>query len=274
MTYPLQFRWLLRVCACLLLITLVCACQAPSTKKTAPAPATAEPTAVAKGVLRVGITPNMPPLIYRQEGQIVGLEAEFARGLAQHLTYRLELVEVPWENQIDHLIEGRTDIIMSGMSITDMRRIRIAFCAPYAKTGQMALIRREDIQRFRTGYYSLVEIPAIGAIRDTTGDLFIRSRFPDTRKLFFKSLDEGVRALMRRKVDVLMHDAPAVMMAAARFENKLAPIPKMFTNEYLAWGVRKDNPELLEQANAYIAALKKNGHLQEMVNRWIPFVEK
>ncbi len=272
MTYPWPFRWLSRICACLLLITLMCACQAPANKKTAPAPATEKPTAVVKGVLRVGITPNMPPLIYRQEGQIVGLEAEFARGLAQHLAYRLELVEVPWENQIKYLIEGRTDIIMSGMSITDMRRIRVAFCAPYAKTGQMALIRRGDIQRFRTGYYSLVEIPAIGAIRDTTGDLFIRSRFPDTRKLFFNSLDDGVRALMRRKVDVLVHDAPAVMMAAARFENNLAPIPKMFTNEYLAWGVRKDNPELLEQANAYIATLKKNGRLKEMVNRWIPFV--
>jgi polar amino acid transport system substrate-binding protein len=273
MTDPWPIRWLSRTGACLLLITLVCACQAPASPKTPPAPAAEMPAASAKGVLRVGITPNMPPLIFRQQGQIVGLEAEFARGLAQHLTYRLELVEVRWDDQINYLMKGRTDIIMSGMSITDMRRIRIAFCAPYAKTGQMALIRREDIQRFRTGYYSLVEIPAIGAIRDTTGDLFIRSRFPDTRKLFFDSLDDGVRALLRRKVDVLVHDAPAVMMAAARFENKLAPIPKMFTNEYLAWGVRKDNPELLEQANAYIATLKENGRLKEMVNRWIPFVE-
>ncbi len=271
MTFPRQFRWLSLRCACLLFSVLMVACQAPVNKKTAPAPKPEMPAA--KGLLRVGVTPNMPPLIYRQDGQIVGLEAEFARGLAKHLEHRLELVEVNWDDQIDYLIEGRTDIIMSGMSVTDMRRIRIAFCSPYAKTGQMALIRREDIQRFRTGYYSLVEIPAIGAIRDTTGDLFIRSRFPDTRKLFFDSLDDGVRALMRRKVDVLMHDAPAVMMAAARFENNLAPIPKMFTNEYLAWGVRKNDPELLEQANAYIATLKRNGRLQEMVNRWIPFVE-
>ena len=80
--------------------------------------------------------------------------------------------------------------------------------------------------------------------------------------------------MLRRKVDVLMHDAPAVMLAAAKFENNLAPIPKMFTNEYLAWGVRKDNTALLEQANGYIAALKKGGRLQEMVNRWIPFVDK
>ena len=272
MTIARQFRWLALVCACLLLSTLMGACQTPTNKKTTPAP---DPEmAAAKGVLRVGVTPNIPPLVYRQDGKFVGLEAEFARGLAKHLEYRLEFVEVKWDDQIDYLVEGRTDIIMSGMSVTDMRRIRVAFCSPYAKTGQMALIRRKDIQRFKAGYYSLVEIPSIGAIRDTTGDVFIRSRFPDTHKVFFDTLDDGVRAVIRDKIDILFYDAPSVVLAAAKFESHLAFIPKIYQTEYLAWGVRKDNTELLTEANAYIAELKKNGRLQEMVNRWIPFIEK
>ncbi len=272
MMHARQFSWLSFICICLSLMVAAIGCQtsAPAPKNPQPAP----DVSATQEVLRVGISPILPPLIYRQKGQIVGLEAEFAEGLARHLGRRLELVEVDWDNQIPYLEQGRTDIIMSGMSITDLRRIRIAFCMPYAKTGQMALIRREDIQRFKTGYYSLVEIPAMGAVRDTTGDLFIRSRFSDTRKFFFNSLDEGVRALMRRKIDVLMHDAPAVMLAAAKFENHLAPVPKMFTSEYLAWGVRKDNTELLGEANAFIGKIKKSGRLKEMVNRWIPFVEK
>ncbi len=254
----------------LLLLALTMGCQTPAPPSN-PAP---PPKPIATGVLRVGITPNMPPLIYREKGRIVGLEAEFAQGLAEHLGRRLELMEVAWKDQIPYLLEGRTDIIMSGMSITDMRRIRIAFSTPYAKSGQMGLIRREDIQRFKTGYYSLVEIPSIGAVRDTTGDVFIRSRFPDTHKLFFDTLDNGVRALMRRKIDSLFYDAPAVVLAAAKFESHLAFMPKIYRNEYLAWGIRKDNPELLKKANGYIATLKTQGRLREMVNRWIPFADK
>ncbi len=272
MTYPRQFRWLSLVCACLLLTALMGACQTPADRKATPAPAPEMPSA--KGVLRVGVTPNVPPLVYRQDGQVVGLEVEFAEGLANHLDQRLEFVEVKWDDQIDYLVAGRTDIIMSGMSVTDMRRIRIAFCSPYAKTGQMALIRRKDIQRFKAGYYSLVEIPSIGAIRDTTGDVFIRSRFPDTHKVFFDTLDDGVRAVIRDKIDILFYDAPSVVLAAAKFESHLAFIPKIYQTEYLAWGVRKDNTELLTEANAYVAELKKNGRLKEMVNRWIPFIEK
>ncbi len=255
--------------AVLLIMAWVAGCQTP--KSPAPAPSKAVPETGA--ALRVGITANMPPLIYRQDGQITGLEVELAKGLGQFLERPIKFVEIPWEDQISHLLANKIDIIMSGMSITDMRRMRVAFCAPYAKTGQMALIRREDIQRFKTGYYSLVEIPSIGAVNNTTGDIFIRSRFPDTRKIFYDSLDDGVRALMGKKVDVLVYDAPAVMLAAAKFENWLSPIPKMFTNEYLAWAVRKDNPELMREANAYIAQLKAKGQLQEMVNRWIPFTK-
>jgi polar amino acid transport system substrate-binding protein len=255
----------------LFVLTAAAGCQTPTREAPAPAVSTAQP--VPGGTLRVGITPNMPPLIYRQKGQIAGLEAEFAKGLARHLGRRLEFVELAWEDQIPALLEGKTDIIMSGMSMTDLRRVRIAFSTPYAKTGQMGLIRREDIRRFRTGYYSLVEIPGIGAVRDTTGDVFIRSNLPDNRKLYFDTPDEGVRALLHRKIDVLVHDAPYVMMAAATYESHLAFIPKMFTNELLAWGVRKNNPELLREVNGHIDQLKKSGRMQEMVNRWIPFSE-
>ena len=267
MAYRRRLRLVSLVGVFLLLMAWFSGCQTPHSQTPIPsttAPATGE-------VLRVGITANMPPLIYRQDGQVTGLEFELAQGLGQFLDRPIKFIEIPWEDQISHLLANKIDIIMSGMSITDMRRMRIAFCAPYAKTGQMALIRREDTQRFQTGYYSLVEIPSIGAVRNTTGDIFIRSRFPDTRKIFYDTLDDGVRALMGRKVDVLVYDAPAVMMAAAKFESWLLPIPKMFTNEFLAWGVRKDNTELLREANAYITQLKAKGQLQEMVNRWIPF---
>lgn len=261
------------ICAGLLLLALLPGCQVPAPKAT-PTPLPPPDVLPAKGVLKVGISTNMPPLIYRQEGQIVGLEAEFAKGLARHLGRRLEFVELAWKDQIPALLEGRTDIIMSGMPITDLRRVRIAFCAPYAKTGQMALIRRNDVRRFKTGYYSLVEIPSIGAVRDTTGDIYIRSNFPDNRKLFFNTLADGVQALLGGKIDVLINDAPAILMAAAKFESHLAPMPTMFTSEYLAWGVRKDNPEMLRAANGYIAELKKDGRMQEMVSRWIPFVDQ
>ena len=129
----------------------------------------------------------MPPLIYKQGKQIVGLEADLARGLANYLGRPLQFVEVAWKDQIPFLQEGRIDIIMSGMSITKLRKIRIAFSDPYSRTGQMALVRREDIQRFAAGYFSIVEPPGIGAVENTTGAGLVRTRYANARKHFFQT---------------------------------------------------------------------------------------
>jgi len=47
-------------------------------------------------------------------------------------------------------------------------------------------------------------------------------------------------------------------------------LPSLLTEEYLAWGVRKNDVELLQSANSFINTYKKDNRLHEIVNRWIP----
>jgi polar amino acid transport system substrate-binding protein len=240
----------------------------------APIPARAQTQATAAGdqesPLRVGVSTNMPPLIYKRGDQITGLEADLARGLAAYLGRPLQFVEVAWKDQIPYLLEGRTDIIMSGMSVTELRRVRIAFSAPYSRTGQMAIVRRGDIQKMQSGYYSIVEPPSIGAVENTTGAGLIRSRYQNARKRFFKTSAEGVEALRKKTIDLMIHDAPTILVLAAQYESELEPVLSLLTEEYLAWGLRRDDTALLESANAYITDLKRDGRLKAMVHRWMP----
>jgi polar amino acid transport system substrate-binding protein len=236
-----------------------------------PAPAPSASTSVTDSTpLKVGVSTNMPPLIYKQGDQITGLEAELARGLAGYLGRPLQFVEVAWKDQVPYLLEGRTDIIMSGLSITELRKVRIAFCDPYSRTGLMAILRRGDIQRFKMGYFSLVETPAIGAIEGTTGEGFVRSRYEKARKRFFKTSAEAIQALRDKNIDLFIHDAPVVMVMAATYESELSPLYSLLTEEYLAWGVRRGDTALRETANAYIAELKRDGRLKTIIQRWMP----
>ena len=85
--------------------------------------------------LRVGISTNAPPLIFKQGSEIVGLEAELAKKFGDYLGKSVAFIELPWEEQIPALLANKTDIIMSGMSITKMRQVRIEFSRPYFRTG-------------------------------------------------------------------------------------------------------------------------------------------
>jgi polar amino acid transport system substrate-binding protein len=231
------------------------------------------PSGSAANVLRVGITPNAPPVAYREGGRITGLEADFARGLARYAGRKLQFVELAWEDQIPALLEGRTDIIMSAMTITPARQYRIAFSTPYMISGQVMLVRRPEMARYANGFSDLLN-PAvrIGTVRGTTGDLLIEEKVNRDNCVKFQGSAEAVKALIDNRIDVFVYDLPMNFYYAAVNEaNGLAPVVIPLTREEIAWGMRKGDTQLLQTANAYLADLRQSGLLKEKLIHWIPF---
>jgi polar amino acid transport system substrate-binding protein len=230
-----------------------------------------------ESILRVGVSTDAPPLISKQGGEVVGVEAELAREFAKFLGKSVRFIEIQWEEQIPALLDNRTDIIMSGMSVTKARQFRIAFSEPYFKTGLITLVRKADKYLFPPGYhgiYAQAIIRRIGIVKDTTGEFFVRKNYGAAKKISsFPTAKEAVEALKKKQIDLLIFDAPMVYVLAAENEWDLAPLPTFLTEEYLAWGIRKNDVELLESANSFVETLRKDGRLTTIIKRWIPITE-
>jgi len=224
-------------------------------------------------LLKVGISTNSPPIAYKQGRKIVGLEAEFARGLAEFTGRQLKLVQLKWKDQIPSLLDGKIDIIMSGMSITTPRKYRVTFTEPYMVSGQISLIRRIDRRRFSTGVTDLLNPNIrIGTITGTTGDFFIQDVKANGTRTQFSTSSKAVKALLGDEIDAFVYDLPQNLYLASVYADKgLFPITIQLTKEYLAWGVRPDDIELLNDANSYIATLSSKGTLVKTIQRWIPY---
>jgi polar amino acid transport system substrate-binding protein len=224
--------------------------------------------------LRVGISANAPPFAFRQDGEITGLEPAFALKLGDYLGKTVQFVEVPWDRQIDYLTEGKTDIIMSGMTITQARSAVVDFSLPYLRSGQILLVRMEDQRRFGTGVESLLNTNyRIGTVADTVSDFFVTTAINGANEIVFKTSQEAVDALISREIDAFVYDAPIVCYYAARHQNdQLTPVLTMATEEYIGWAVRKGNTELLTKVNEFLGSLKNRGTLQEEIQYWIPYL--
>ena len=234
---------------------------------------TAEPIQIVPdiNILRVGVTPNAPPLIFKQGKKIVGLEADLAKELAKYLDKSARFVELKWEDQISALLENRIDIIMSGMTITWLREVRVAFSIPYFKSGQMALIRREDAARFSTGFFALTTSSAMGVIKDTTGEYFVETSYSSVKKKTFSTPRAAVKAVVDKKIDMFIYDAPMIIYLASENETKgLTVLSALLTEEYLAWGFRKDDKDLLKSANDFLRTINDEGKLNQIIQYWIP----
>ena len=236
-----------------------------------PAPASPPDAAIDSSVLRVGIATNFPPMAFREGGEITGMEADLARLVASDQGKTLRFVETDWNELIPGLLEGRFDVIMSGMSITPERAARVRFTEPYMKTGQMTLIRSADLARYLSPALILNTRARVGVEAGTTGEQLVRTRMRAATPVPFDHPEAAIEALRAGRIDLFIHDAPTIWRIANRpGETELLGLYWPLTEEYLAWAVRPTDLELAERLNATLEALRRSGRLQAIQDRWMP----
>jgi polar amino acid transport system substrate-binding protein len=219
--------------------------------------------------LRVGIAPNYPPLAFKQNGALAGVEVDFAHQLGPALGMHVTLVQTPWEDLIPALRENRIDIIMSGMSITEQRRQLVSFAHPYLRVGQMILLRRTDARRLRANRAINQPTIRVGFVSGTTGDTYVREHLSRAQPREFDSVEAGVAALRAHQIDIFVHDAPSIYRITAPPERELVGRFEPLTEEYLAWAVRKDDSALRARLDTVLSQWNGNGTLDSTLGKWI-----
>jgi ABC-type amino acid transport substrate-binding protein len=231
----------------------------------------AKETAVVPRPLLVGVTTFYPPIIFKQGAEIKGVEADLVILLAKALNRRAQFVEVDWDELIPALMAGRIDIIMSGMTVTEARKVRISFTEPYLKIGLVTLMRAEDVPRYPSVESIKRSAATVGVVEGTTGEVYVRNNFSKAATIrYLPSANDAVFPLESRRIDLFVNDYPSVLWLVSQNEGTLRGFWTPFNEEYLAWGVRRDDRDLLMQANSILDGWKKDGTLKEVITRWLP----
>lgn len=221
--------------------------------------------------LRIGISPNYPPIAFVEGSKIRGMEADFASEIGKELGKKIRIIEMNWEELIPALQADKIDVIMSGMSITPEREQLVNFTLPYLEVGQMILIRRADATRF----YNLAVLDRLGVVigfeTSTTGAEFIAENVRRADVRGFSKVETAIEALRVGNIDAFIHDAPTIWHygfdpSEAEFLGLYTPL----TREFLAWAVRKDDTSLKGQLDAALVSMKRDGRLDRIRNHWIP----
>lgn len=223
-------------------------------------------------LLRVGVAPTGPPIIFKQGERMSGVEADLARAFCKSIDKYPEFIELPFNDLIPALLDNRIDIIMSGMSFTEMRAIRIDFSQPYMKVGQMPLVRIEDVSKYPSTLALLNTTGKIGVEYGTTGDFLVQENFLYAERVPYRDMAQAPKDLVAGKIDMFIYDSPVIWWLASEYESKgLAPLLVPLSEEFLAWGVRKDETQLLEAANAFLEDFRTSGDLQKIIKKWMPY---
>jgi ABC-type amino acid transport substrate-binding protein len=262
----------LRVLLALFALVLATACAGSGGNGGSPAP-TSSGTRLTRivdtGVLRVGMSGEQPPLnMTAKSGEIVGLEVALAKVLAAAIGVRAEIVRIPFPNLIDALESGEIDLIMSGMTITAQRNLRVVFVGPYFLSGQSLLSKNPALLSASLEALNDPKV-RLSALRSSTSEAWVTRALPNATLTVTDSLDAGIQSVIAGEADALVADREICYFAMLRNrEAGLATRAEPLTVEPIGIGLPPDDHQLANLLENYLGALEMQGALQRARDYW------
>src|SRR4030095_15588841 len=131
--------------------------------------------------------------------------------------------------------------------------VQMAFSEPYVHSGFLALVRREDANRYPTPESGASGAQAIGGVKGTTGERWVNQHVQSSSIMTYPTAQAAVDELRTRRIDAIIHDAPVLIWFASRDEANLAPTLRLIGDEPLAWAMPRGDDALRQQVNAVLA---------------------
>ena len=101
---------------------------------------TPEGTEYPNGTLVMATNATFDPYEYIENGEVVGIDAEFAKALCDKLGYDLEIEDMEFDSIIAAVVSGKADFGMAGMTVTPEREEQIDFTDTYCTAAQNIIV--------------------------------------------------------------------------------------------------------------------------------------
>ena len=236
-----------------------------------------------------------PPYEYKEGNKIVGIDAEVAAAIAEKLGMELVIEDVDFGVVLTGVAEGKYDMGMAGITVTDTRKKTMDFSDTYATGIQVIIVKDgstiktlDDLFVFNAdGDPTALKNTniKIGVQENTTGDIYSSDAIENwgfndlnndgsiktDRVRRFKTGAEAVSALKNGQVDcVIIDNEPAKSFVAANTGIHILEGENEYAVEDYAICVKKGNTELLNKINQALAELKADGTIDKIINKYIP----
>lgn len=226
------------------------------------------------GELRVGMEPGYLPFEMKdKKGNIIGYDVDMAREMAKQMGVKLTLVPTAWDGIIAGLVTDKYDIIMSGMTITQQRNLKVNFANPYIVVGQTILMKNalagtiksaKDLDK--PGYTIVTKL-------GVTGEIATKKFFKQAKIVTFETESDAISEVLNGKADAMVYDQPYnVVFMSDKGKDKLVHLDTPLTYEPLGWAIRKGDPDFLNWLNNFLRQAQEDkviGFSDELYQKWL-----
>lgn len=230
-----------------------------------------------------------------------GLDVELIQGFAKHLGVGYAFVETDWTRMIGDLTgrharnragnaerleeaEIRGDVIANGMTILGWREQVVAFAEPTFPTAVWLVALAEsslrpiapagsldgDIAQVKGLLRGVSVLTSPNSCLDST--LYDLDRTGADIRIFTRNPSEMVPGVMRGEAETTLLDVPDALIALDRWPGQVKILGPISEHQLMAPAFRPNAPSLRAAFNAYMAAIRADGHYDALVRKYYPAV--
>ena len=218
-----------------------------------------------KGKLIMSTNAAFPPYeMVADDGTFEGIDVEIAGAIAKKLGLELVVDDMDFDAALLAVQQGKSDIVMAGVTVNEDRKLVMNFSDTYSKGVQVVIVKEgSDVTLDNLGDQM------IGTQRGTTGYIYASGDYGEDHVTAYDNGASAVQALTNGQVDcVIIDSAPAKAFVAAN--PGLTILDTEYTVEDYAIGMNKDNTALLEAVNGALKELTEDGTIPAIVEKYIP----
>ncbi|MBQ4640772.1 MAG: transporter substrate-binding domain-containing protein [Clostridia bacterium] len=218
-----------------------------------------------KTVITVATNPEYPPFEYVEGDKTVGYDIDLWDAIAKKAGIEYKIEAMDFDAVISAVAANKNTIGLSGISITDERKLTVDFSEGYINAGLVVIVKADS------GYAAKEDLVGkkIGVQLGTTSDFSAEEITGKDNVAQYKTFLNAIMDLQGNKVDAVIIDKPVGQAILASLKDDTLQMVDMgLQADWYGIEVNKQNPELLKKINDALAELEKEGYMDELAVKY------
>ena len=250
--------------------------------------------------IRIGTEGAYPPWNnLNAAGELEGAEIDFANEACERMNVTCEWVTQDWDGILPALLNGKYDIIIAGMSITEERKKKVNFTNGYMTDGiRFAALKSSNLGSMGTNWSgsqtkkvnlsnptgkelaaiaqmnTAMEGMIIGAQGATTHQNYVEKYMQGAVEMrLYQTMDDLHLDLAAGRIDAAIGDVGSLLDFMATEEGQEVTMfgPNLsgdVLGEGVGGAVRKEDTDIVEMWNKVIAEMSADGTTAKITKKW------
>ncbi|MEH2486380.1 transporter substrate-binding domain-containing protein [Bradyrhizobium sp. AZCC 2230] len=228
---------------------------------------------IKKRGLIVATEDDFRPFEFIKDGKPTGFDNELIEDLKKYAPFEIKQQILPWTGILAGVSTGKYDVAITAAIITKERKKSLDFTSPIADATHYYVKRKDDksISAIKDLNGKIVGVQAGSALLARLTELngMLEKEGGKLGKIVeYTSYPEAYQDLALGRVDYVVNTIINIKTLVAEKPAVFEVGQAVSGPSFPAWAVAKDNAELVEFLNGFIAKEKENGRFAELQRKW------